>query len=141
MSNLYQLILYIVYLLIDRFIKFTKGNISFNHLSKKYDIDIEFVESLNKLSANEVGDLSKEIDLGIIMIDEVLAESFIQNFSKLIINKHSSMLPEGRGLFPYMRIFTDNIQPGITFHEVIKDIDAGVIFIKKELIIHTLHPW
>ena len=54
MSNLYQLILYIVYLLIDRFIKFTKGNISFNHLSKKYDIDIEFVESLNKLSANEV---------------------------------------------------------------------------------------
>ena len=133
MSNLYQLILYIVYLLIDRFIKFTKGNISFNHLSKKYDIDIEFVESLNKLSANEVGDLSKEIDLGIIMIDEVLAESFIQNFSKLIINKHSSMLPEGRGLFTYMRIFTDNIQPGITFHEVIKDIDAGVIFHQKRI--------
>ena len=43
------------------------------------------------------------------------------------------MLPEGRGLFPYMRIFTDNIQPGITFHEVIKDIDAGVIYHQKRI--------
>ena len=132
-SNFYRLFLYIVYLLINRFVKITKGNVSFNHLSKKYNIDIEFVESLNKLSTNEVKDLSNKIDLGIIMIDEVLAESFIQNFSKLIINKHSSMLPEGRGLFTYMRIFTDNIQPGITFHEVIKDIDAGVIFHQKRI--------
>ena len=43
------------------------------------------------------------------------------------------MLPEGRGLFPYIRIFTDNIKPGITFHEVIKDIDAGVIFHQKRI--------
>ena len=129
MSNFYRLFLYIIYLLINRFIKITNGNISFNHLSKKYNIEIEFVASLNQLSNNRVKDLSNKADLGIIMIDEVLTESFIQNFVKLIINTHSSMLPEGRGLFPYIRIFTDNIQPGITFHEVIKDIDA-VIFTK-----------
>ena len=133
MSNFYRLFLYIIYLLINRFIKITKGIISFNHLSKKYNIDIEFVESLNQLSNSRVKDLSNKADLGIIMVDEVLAESFIQNFSKLIINKHSSMLPEGRGLFPYIRIFTDNIKPGITFHEVIKDIDAGVIFHQKRI--------
>ena len=109
-SNFYRLFLYIIYLLINRSIRIIKGNVSFNHLSNRYDIDIEFVESLNELSTNEVRDLSNNVDLGIIMIDEVLSESFINNFNKLIINKHSSMLPEGRGLFPHIRIFTDNIQ-------------------------------
>ncbi len=133
MSNIYQFSLYIAYLLIKRFVEVSKGNISFNHLSKKYKINVEYIESVNKLSDKKVQDLSNNLDLGLIMIDEVLSESFIKNFNKLLINKHSSMLPEGRGLFPYIRIFTDNIKPGITFHEVVKDIDAGVIFHQKEI--------
>jgi folate-dependent phosphoribosylglycinamide formyltransferase PurN len=51
------------------------------------------------------------------------------NFSKDTswFNKHASILPNGKGVFPYVYNTIDGLQQGISFHYVTEFIDAGDI--------------
>lgn len=126
-----ETLLYLFFLFFKRLLYILKGVKSFNHISRKFGIEIEYVESLDRLSKKEIVSLGSEVDYGLIMIDEIINPSFISSFNKLLINKHSSLLPEGKGLFPYIRVFTESISPGVSFHEVVEEIDSGNIFFQE----------
>tara|TARA_X000000368_G_C22997660_1_gene697425 strand:- start:661 stop:1413 length:753 start_codon:yes stop_codon:yes gene_type:complete len=42
-------------------------------------------------------------------------------------NKHASLLPNGKGVFPYIYNTIDGLQQGISFHYVTESIDSGDI--------------
>lgn len=133
LGNIFQTVLFIIYLAIRKIVHFSKGVISYKHLAKKYDIELHVVDSIRNIQLEKIEHLSKNIDFGLIMVDEVLDKSFINKFGKLLINKHSSMLPEGKGLYPYVRIFTNNLVPGVSFHEVNEKLDSGKVFFQDEI--------
>ncbi len=133
LGNIFQTVLFIIYLAIRKIVHFSKGVISYKHLAKKYDIELHVVDSIRNIQLEKIEHLSKNIDFGLIMVDEVLDKSFIDKFGKLLINKHSSMLPEGKGLYPYVRIFTDNIVPGVSLHQVNEKLDSGKVFYQEEI--------
>ena len=75
----------------------------------------------------------QNIDIIIILIGHIVTEKLISIPNIGIINKHASLLPSNRGLFPYFWSFLKNEEQGVSFHKVKKDIDQGPILFKKKI--------
>ncbi len=133
LGNVFQTLLFIIYLIVRRIVHLLNGVISYKHLAKKYDTELHVVDSIKSVGLEKIEELSKSVEFGLIMVDEIIDKSFIDKFGKLLINKHSSMLPEGKGLYPYVRIFTNNLVPGVSFHEVNEKLDSGKVFFQEEI--------
>jgi folate-dependent phosphoribosylglycinamide formyltransferase PurN len=77
---------------------------------------------------------TNHIDIVIIMIDHILSEEVLDAPKICVLNKHASMLPANRGLFPYLWAGISNDSQGISFHKVNKAIDKGDLYYQEEVV-------
>jgi methionyl-tRNA formyltransferase len=97
---------------------------SFKALAKQYGLayghcngpnDPVFVEWLR----------SVEPDILIIWVGEILKKQVLDIPSLGCINKHASLLPAYKGIFPYIWAYMDAAMQGVSFHRVTESIDDG----------------
>lgn len=76
---------------------------------------------------------AERIDVVFLTVGNVLRESILSAPEIGTINKHAAMLPSCRGLFPYLWAHVEGAPTGVTFHEVVREIDAGRELLQEEL--------
>lgn len=74
---------------------------------------------------------NNNIDCLLNSTDYILKRALIEAPKLGILNKHSSLLPANRGLWPVFWSLLKEEPLGITFHRVTEDIDAGPIVLQK----------
>tara|TARA_Y100000590_G_scaffold444204_1_gene574686 strand:- start:566 stop:1369 length:804 start_codon:yes stop_codon:yes gene_type:complete len=105
---------------------------NFRSLSNKYNVDIQFINSPN--DQNLIEEIKKKkIQISIAITDHIFKEKIIDIKNHYLINKHSSLLPSYRGLFPYFWTKVFNKSNGVTFHLIDKKIDNGKILYQKKI--------
>ena len=63
---------------------------------------------------------------------KILSKRFLQNYKKIIINIHPSLLPKYKGLNTYSKIIKNKeVKTGCTVHHVNEKLDGGNIITKK----------
>ena len=72
-----------------------------------------------------------DIDIVVIMVGHILKEKVISMPRIGLINKHAALLPANKGIFPYFWAVIKNVCQGISFHEVVREIDGGKILIQE----------
>lgn len=78
-------------------------------------------------------------DVALVTVSHVLRPTFLAAPRIGTINKHAAMLPEGRGVFPYIWAIAHGHELGVSFHEVVEKIDAGRLLVQKS---HAeINPW
>ncbi len=90
-------------------------------------------DRLQKFNSSQILEIiqNKNIDLVILTCSYIIPADLLENSGILWINKHSSILPNSKGLFPYIwgRIYGFSL--GVTFHLVSKEIDQGEVLFQK----------
>jgi len=72
-----------------------------------------------------------EIDVLFIMVGEILTPRTLAAARVAVVNKHASILPSARGLFPYFWGRLKGLPTGISFHAVDEGIDTGPILVQE----------
>lgn len=72
-----------------------------------------------------------KFDAVIITCSNKIPSDLLSEFNIPWINKHSSLLPSYKGLFPYIRAFLNDAPQGFTFHLVSKDFDSGDVLLQS----------
>ena len=72
--------------------------------------------------------LAWDLDLGAL-------KKIIKNVNKGIINKHASILPTSRGLWPFFWNVINENKQGVSYHVISNKIDSGKMLLQKHLII------
>jgi len=103
-------------------------------IARRYQIDYEVVVHNSK----ETGDLVREYDLdvGIILGARILKPIAFKNFSIGVMNMHSGLLPENRGLDTLKWAIIDDIPQGVTTHLIDDKIDRGLMIERREIPIY-----
>jgi folate-dependent phosphoribosylglycinamide formyltransferase PurN len=133
--NFFKLFLFSVSFKITAFFKSILGNYhtSFAGLCRAHKVNY-FKTAL----PNDQGFIdwikANNIDIVIIMIDHILKQEVIDAPNICVLNKHASMLPENRGLFPYLWAGITNDSQGISFHKVNKAIDKGNLYYQEVVV-------
>ena len=66
---------------------------------------------------------------------KILSKRFLQNYKKIIINIHPSLLPKYKGLNTYSKIIKNKeVKTGCTVHHVNEKLDGGNIITKKNFL-------
>ncbi|KGF67321.1 hypothetical protein LL06_23220 [Hoeflea sp. BAL378] len=68
-----------------------------------------------------------------IMVPEIVPDSVIKTARLGMINQHPSLLPNNKGLFPYIYVFMKREQQGVTLHSIDRRIDEGEILHQYKL--------
>lgn len=63
---------------------------------------------------------------------KILPVEFINEWTKMIVNLHPSLLPAYPGLQSIERAFNEQQDIGVTVHEVTPEVDAGAILLQKK---------
>jgi len=106
-------------------------SINFSNLSRDNNIYYEHISSPNdKKFITWLQD--NNIDILIIMVGHIIKSEVIESV-EVIINKHASLLPSNKGIFPYFWAKLTNTPLGITFHLVDKNIDTGKIIYQVKI--------
>ena len=74
---------------------------------------------------------SREVDVLLIFVGHVLRAPILQAARICVLNKHSSLLPAYRGLFPVFWARKHGHPVGITVHRVVERLDAGPILCQQ----------
>lgn len=105
---------------------------NFKSLSNKYNIEVQFIKSPNeKILLKQIKE--KKIQISMAITDHIFKKKIIDIKNHYLINKHSSLLPSFRGLFPYFWTKIFNKSNGVTFHLIDKKIDNGKILYQKKI--------
>jgi len=94
---------------------------SVNYYSCKSPNDDAFIDWIKE----------NNVDVVIIMVGNILKENIISAPRIGLINKHAALLPANKGIFPYFWAFIKGEPQGISFHEVVRDIDGGKILVQE----------
>lgn len=73
------------------------------------------------------------VDILIITIGHIVREPLLSAPNIAIINKHAALLPANKGVFPYIWAKINNQRQGISFHKVVKKIDAGELTFQEKV--------
>jgi hypothetical protein len=71
-------------------------------------------------------------DILFIMVPYVLTPDVLRIPRIGTINKHAAILPGCRGLLPYFWSVVENKTLGVTFHQVVEEIDAGATLVQRQ---------
>ncbi|MGH9907119.1 MAG: formyltransferase family protein [Pyrinomonadaceae bacterium] len=85
--------------------------------------DSTFIEWLEK----------NQIDILVIMVGHILKDRLLTTPRLGIINKHAALLPAHKGLFPYFWARLSGDLQGISFHTVVREIDAGNLLVQEQV--------
>jgi len=132
--NFLKLSIFYCFVLLKNLNKKKNKNQGFNFkdLSKKYNFKINYAENPNDRRVSNFIKKNKT-DIIIILTNHILKKKIINSPKLGVINKHSSVLPALRGLFPYFWAKIYNLNNGITFHLVNDKIDNAKILFQREL--------
>jgi len=72
-----------------------------------------------------------QVDVGLIFIGHIMGERVLGTVRECFLNKHSSLLPFSRGLFPVFWTLKEGAPVGATIHKVVARLDAGEIILQK----------
>ena len=96
--------------------------------------------SIRNLKSFDIKEISDEIklikpDIVFITCGYIIPKELLNIDKEILwINKHASLLPEAKGLMPYIWNIINNKPQGISFHEVNEHIDSGDIIYQEELL-------
>lgn len=105
---------------------------SLKKLANKYKVEYKLVNSPNSLEFIDWLKLNK-IDVLIINVGHILKDEIFKISGLIIINKHASLLPINKGIFPYFWAVVNKNDQGISFHQVTAKIDAGKIYYQQKV--------
>tara|TARA_Y100000589_G_scaffold304646_1_gene317963 strand:- start:2096 stop:2938 length:843 start_codon:yes stop_codon:yes gene_type:complete len=109
-----------------------RGAFRFKDISALHNIKLYEAQSPNAvLFQNWMR--SEKIDILIIMVSHIVKHETLSIPQIGIINKHASLLPSYKGIFPYIWSKIDGEAQGFTFHEVVEEIDAGKILVQEDV--------
>jgi len=132
--NFLKLFCFVVFYQLVSFIKSLSGkfNTSFKGLCKKHHVPY-----FQTLSPNDPGFVQwvkdNNIDVLIIMVDHILKKEILSSPNICVVNKHASMLPANKGLFPFFWAKVYNDVQGVSFHKVNEAIDEGVLYHQQQV--------
>jgi hypothetical protein len=132
--NFFKLFCFVVSYQMVSFIKSLTGkySTSFKGLCKKNNIPY-----FQTPSPNDPGFIQwvkeNKIDVLIIMVDHILKKEIISSPNICVVNKHASMLPANKGLFPFFWARVYNEVQGISFHKVNEAIDEGALYYQQQV--------
>lgn len=107
--------------------------LGFKKLSKSYNIGFfKYDKKVPEIFDNHLRE--NKIDILIIMIGFVLPKSTINSVRLGVINKHASLLPSFRGLWPYFWTILYDSELGVSYHLVSENIDSGKILFQYRII-------
>lgn len=69
----------------------------------------------------------KAVDVLFVSVNDILQKVILNAPRSGLINRHSSLLPSCRGVFPYFWAKGQGLPSGVTFHCVQEDVDSGPI--------------
>lgn len=76
---------------------------------------------------------TNQIDVLVIMVGHILKDKMINTPRRGIINKHAALLPAHKGLFPYFWARLSGDSQGISFHSVVRKLDAGNLLVQHQV--------
>lgn len=103
-------------------------------IARRHQIDYEVVVH----NSEETSALVREYDLdvGVILGARILKPIAFKNFSIGVMNMHSGILPENRGLDTLKWAIIDNLPQGVTTHLIDEKIDRGLLIDKRQIEIY-----
>ena len=105
---------------------------SFEDLSKKNNIPFFYIKNCEQ--KNFIKWIKeKKIDILLITTQDILKKKLIRSVKKGIINKHASILPNGRGILPFFWNTINDKEQGVTYHVISEKIDTGKMLLQKEI--------
>ena len=143
LSNLSEVQKYSYYLKIFGIINFILLGIFFllnavkNVNIKKNISKYALLEKLNSFDTERISleIINNKPDIVFITCGYIIPNKLLDINKDIIwINKHASLLPQTKGLFPYIWNVINNKKQGISFHKVIKNIDQGEIVHQEQII-------
>jgi hypothetical protein len=97
---------------------------NWKQLARKYQLQLLEAESPNDAEVINWTE-ANDIDIVLIMVGNILKPAIINAPKIGVINKHASLLPSCRGLFPSFWGRLTGAEIGVTFHQVDAGIDTG----------------
>ena len=73
------------------------------------------------------------IDVLVIMVGDIVRPEVLSIPRVGVLNKHAALLPSNRGMFPYFWAHLKHEKQGISFHEVIQDVDGGRLLLQESV--------
>lgn len=70
---------------------------------------------------------AREIDIIIMSQGHILKDALLEVPRLGVINRHAGLLPENKGLMPYLWAVIEDIPHAISYHVATRDIDAGAV--------------
>ena len=102
-------------------------------LALNYGLD--FVRNDDPNSESVIIWLQKQkVDVVISLVGHIMKKDLIQTPNLGIINKHASVLPSCKGLFPFFWAKVKDVPTGVSFHLIDEEIDGGKLLLQK------IHP-
>jgi len=74
---------------------------------------------------------NNNVDVLLIMVSFILKDEVLASVNSCVINKHASLLPANRGLFPYIWAIIHDLPQGVSYHKAIAGIDQGSILYQE----------
>ncbi len=91
---------------------------------------------LQKINSDKIREQLKALDPDVfisIACPEILKRKTLEIPRLGCWNVHSSLLPRNRGMMPSFWSLYKGDQPGVTFHRMVRDVDAGEILLSREI--------
>jgi methionyl-tRNA formyltransferase len=122
--NIFNFLLMSLYALRTQFNLWRSPIRSWNQLAKKYNLQLFDANTPNDRAVIN-WTKAHNIDVIFIMVGHILKPEIINAPNIGVINKHASLLPGCRGLFPVFWAKLTGMSIGVTFHQVDAGIDTG----------------
>jgi hypothetical protein len=132
--NFIKLFFFVVFYQVVSFIKSFSGKFStsFKGLCQKNNVPY-----FQTASPNDQDFITwvkeNHVDVLVIMVDHILKKEILDSPKICVVNKHASMLPANKGLFPFFWAKAYNEVQGISFHKVNEAIDEGDLYFQQEI--------
>jgi folate-dependent phosphoribosylglycinamide formyltransferase PurN len=90
---------------------------------------------LNKLDTNSILHFwsKKKFDMVFITTSRIIPTELLQRSNKIFLNKHASLLPKYRGIFPFIWAGAAGDTQGFSVHIVTDEIDGGKVVFQQNL--------
>ena len=111
---------------------FNNYSVSFEKLCKKNKVNFFYTKSPNSHKLYD-WTVKNEIDITIIMVGHILKKKIIYASKIGTINKHASLLPSNKGVFPYFWAKLKNEKQGCSIHFVNEKIDDGSVIYQESI--------
>ena len=103
---------------------------SWERLAAAHELDLAHSPSAND-PAVAAWLREREVDVVFAMVGEILRAETLSTPRLGMINKHASVLPSARGVFPFFWARLEGLPLGLTFHVMDEGVDTGPLLVQE----------